>query len=79
MWGSRIEQHDERLEKAVNKLVEIGLRLNKEKCYFRQPDIPYRGEVVTVQGVKTDPAKVQAIEDMPTPKDQSDLQESWAS
>ena len=74
VWGSTIEQHDERLEKAVKKLVQIGLRLNKEKCYFRQPELPYLGEVVTSQGVKPDPAKVQAIEDMPTPKDQSDLQ-----
>ena len=74
VWGSTIEQHDERLEKAVKKLVQIGLRLNKDKCYFRQPELPYLGEVVTAQGVKPDPAKVQAIEDMPTPKDQSDLQ-----
>ena len=29
---------------------------------------------MTAQGVKPGPAKVQAIEDMPTPKDQSDLQ-----
>ena len=29
---------------------------------------------MTSQGVNRDPEKVQAIEDMPTPKDQSDLQ-----
>ena len=29
--GSTIEQHDERLEKAVKKLVQTGLRLNKDK------------------------------------------------
>ena len=74
VWGSTIEQHDERLENAVKKLVHIGLSLNKVKCYFRQPELQYLGEVVTAQGVKPDPAKVQAIEDMPTPKDQSDLQ-----
>ena len=74
VWGSTIEQHGERLEKAVKKLVQIGLRLNKDKCYFRLPELPYLGEVVTSQGVKPDPAKVQAIEDMPTPKYQSDLQ-----
>ena len=74
VWGSTIEQHDERLERAVKKLVQIGMRLNKYKCCFRQPELPYLREVVTAQGVKPDPAKVQAIEDMPTPKDQSDLQ-----
>ena len=74
VWGSTIEQHYQRLEKAVKKLVQIGLRLNKDKCYFRQPELPYFGEVVTAQGVEPDRTKVQAIEDMPTPKDQSDLQ-----
>ena len=29
---------------------------------------------MTSQGIKPDPLKVQAIEDMPTPKDQSELQ-----
>ena len=72
--GSTIEQHYQRLEKAVKKLVQIGLSLNKDKCYFRQPELPYLGEVVTAQGVEPDRTKVQAIEDMPTPKDQSDLQ-----
>ena len=67
VWGSTIEQHDERLEKAVKKLVQIGLSLNKDKYYFRQPELPYLGEVVTALGVKPDPAKVQA-------KYQSDLQ-----
>ena len=74
VWGSTIEQHNERLEKAVNNLVQIGLRVNKDKCYFRQPGLPYLRKVVTVQGVNPDPANVQASEDMPIPKDQSDLQ-----
>ena len=73
-WGSTIDQHDERLEKDVKTLVQIGLCLNKDKCYFRQAELPYLVEVVTTQGVKPDPVKVQAIEDMPTPKDQSELQ-----
>ena len=29
-WRSTIEQHDESLEKAMNKLVQIGLPLNSE-------------------------------------------------
>ena len=57
----------------MKKLKQIGLRLNSEKCCFRQSELPYLGEVVTSQGVKPDPVKVQVIEDMPTPKDQSEL------
>ena len=59
----------------MTKLVQIMLRFNKNKCYFRQTELLYLGEVVTAQCVKPDSAKVHAIEEMPTTLiDQSDLQ-----
>ena len=45
-----------------------------EKCVFRQPEISYLGEVVTQDGVKPDPEKIQAITDMPTPTNATELQ-----
>ena len=44
-----------------------------EKCVFRQPEISYLGEVVTQDGVKPDPEKIQAITDMPTPTNATEL------
>ena len=45
-----------------------------EKCVFRQPELSYLGDVVTQDGVKPDPEKIQAITDMPTPTNATELQ-----
>ena len=34
VWGSTVEEHDERLMKALERLSEVGLVLNAEKCVF---------------------------------------------
>ena len=52
----------------------MGLVLNVDKCYFRQAELPYLGEDVTQDGVKPDPEKVQAVTDMPTPTNATELQ-----
>ena len=74
VWGSTVEEHDERLMKALERLSEVGLVLNAEKCVFRQSEIEYLGEVVTQDGVKPDPNKIQAITEVPTPRDILELQ-----
>ena len=74
VWGSTEAEHDERLEKTLERLTEVGLVLNVDKCYFRQAELPYLGEVVTQDGVKPDPEKVQAVTDMPTPTNATELQ-----
>ena len=74
VWGSTAEEHDERLTKALERLSKVGLVLNAEKCVFRRPEIEYLGEVVTQDGVKPDPNKIQAITEMPTPRDVLELQ-----
>ena len=52
----------------------MGLGLNMEKCVFQQPELSYIGEVVTRDGVKHDPEKIQAIIDMSTPTNATELQ-----
>ncbi|KAK2143360.1 hypothetical protein NP493_4554g00000 [Ridgeia piscesae] len=74
VWGSTEAEHDERLEKTLERLTQVGLVLNVDKCYFRQAELPYLGEVVTQDGVKPDPEKVQAVTDMPTPTNATELQ-----
>ena len=48
--------------------------LNIDKFVFRRAELSYIGEVLTIDGVKHDPEKVQAIKDMPTPTNVTELQ-----
>ena len=74
VWGSAVEEHDERLMKALERLSEVGPVFNALKCVFRQTEIEYLGEAVTQDGVKPDPNNIQAITEMPTPRDVLELQ-----
>ena len=47
-------------------LVKYRLRLNPNKCIFRASSRKLLGFIVSQRGIEVDPAKVQAIKDMPT-------------
>ena len=74
VWGEDILQHDERLTELLHRLRAIGLKLNKDKCKIGLTEIPYIGHLLSEQGVKPDPSKVDAILNMPCPTDKQDLQ-----
>ena len=45
------------------------ITLNKDKLKFKLLELSYVGHVISAEGLKPDPAKVEAILDMPSPSD----------
>ncbi|XP_064410442.1 uncharacterized protein K02A2.6-like [Latimeria chalumnae] len=74
IWGATESEHDERLERVLQIARNNGLKLNKMKCQFKKTELLYLGEIISHAGVKPDPAKVQAIERMPSPTNKKELQ-----
>ena len=71
--GETKGQHDERLSRVMNKLKQAGITLNKDKCQFGKDEISFLGHIVSSEDIKTDPAKVSAIGNMPDPQDITEL------
>ena len=65
--GTTREEHDERLEKVLQRLQELGMTLNSEKCQFAQTSIKFLGHVIDSTGIRPDPSKVSAILEVPAP------------
>ena len=65
IYGKNNEEHQQRLEKVLDKLREANVTLNIEKCQFSQPSIKFLGQIVNKDGIKPDPTKVQTIREMP--------------
>lgn len=61
------------LSKVVEKLKIANLTVNLEKCEFFRSQLKYLGYVVDSSGLRTDPEKVDAILNYPTPSSQKDL------
>ena len=65
--------HDERLQKFLDRASKQGLKLNKEKCKIRQTQVPYVGHLLTSEGLKIDPQKVMAVQEMPVLQSKEDV------
>ena len=50
------------------------LHLNPDKVHINIPNVPFFGQVLTPQGLKPDPHKVDVIQNWPTPTNTTELQ-----
>ncbi|XP_022805060.1 uncharacterized protein K02A2.6-like [Stylophora pistillata] len=73
VWGKDLEQHDVRLRQVLDRCREHNFKLNREECHFRVSEVHYVGHVLSADGVKPDPNKVEAIIAMPIPANREDL------
>ncbi|CAG7725840.1 unnamed protein product, partial [Allacma fusca] len=71
VWGSTIQEHDERLRAVLGRLAEKGYTLNKDKCVFAVTEVEFLGHRITTEGVLPDKKKIKAIVEMPPPSDVS--------
>ena len=61
------EEHLKRLEAVFQKLMAAGLKLKPSKCFFFRDEIEYLGHVVSGKGISTNPKKIEAVTNWPTP------------
>ena len=61
------------LRKLFKCLIKYRLKLNPNKCVFGASSGKLLGFIVSQRGIKVDPAKVQPIQDMPTPQTEKQI------
>lgn len=61
--------HDDRLQALLQRCKDKGIVLNEQKFVLRESKLVFMGHVISNEGISPDPAKVQAIKDMPNPTD----------
>ncbi|UYV67706.1 K02A2.6-like, partial [Cordylochernes scorpioides] len=61
--------HDRILRLVLRKLKEAKVTLNKAKCVFGVPRINFLGHILDEDGIRPDPAKIEAVAKMPAPTD----------
>ena len=66
--------HDKHLIQVLNQRRKVGLKLNAEKCIFKADSIPFFGHIISRDGIKLDPRKMDAIRTMMTPTSKLELQ-----
>ena len=65
------EEHDKILHQVLQRAEDRNIKLNFDKLPLCTTEVKYLGAVVTHDGLRPDPAKVEAIMGMPIPTDKA--------
>ena len=68
------KDHDRKLEQLLQRCLDVGIRLNADKMKLRQKSVTFLGHLITDQGLKPDPTKVEAVKQMQQPSDVEGVQ-----
>ena len=73
IMSSNIDQHYQHLSQVFHILHDNDLVLKKSKCIFAAQELPFLGFILSQEGLKPDPSKVQALLAIPPPTNKSKL------
>ncbi|KAK2557053.1 Retrovirus-related Pol polyprotein from transposon 17.6 [Acropora cervicornis] len=62
-----LKDHDRNLVALLERAREVNLKLNPKKLKLRLSEVPFIGHLLTSTGVKPDPEKMRAVQEMPVP------------
>lgn len=73
VFGNNLLNHNRNLVKIFQRLREVNLKLNPNKCEFLKKEILYLGHTISSEGVSPDPSKIEVIQKFPIPKDSNEV------
>ena len=79
-WAHSEQDLLNRLEVLFERARQVGVKFNIKKCVFFSRTLKWCGKIYSASGVRHDPARIEAIQEMPEPKTLRDLQQFiWAA
>jgi hypothetical protein len=67
IYSKTLQEHKQHLTKILQLLRANQLFAKMSKCEFSKDKIEYLGHIISADGVATDPVKIQAMSNWPTP------------
>ena len=72
-FGQSQQEHDQRLESVLKRLIKAGITLNSDKCEFSRKCVKFLGHVIDEIGIHADQGKIQAIQQQQVPTNVTEL------
>ena len=73
VFSGSLQEHIQHLGNIFQRILTANLKLQIDKSDFLRKEIEYLGHVVTQEGVKPNPLKIEAIKKFPLPKTQKEI------
>ena len=67
IYGKTYQEHNENLQILFERLRQVGLKLQPDKCEYIRPELEYLGHLITKDGVKPNPKKISAVQNFKQP------------
>lgn len=71
--GADEEEHDARMKEFLERCLQKGVRLNKNKMEYKVNSITFMGHRITGSGLEVNDDKIRAVKEFPTPTNVSSL------
>lgn len=72
-FGRNLEVHNKNLQDVFERLRNVNLKLNPAKCDFLRKQILYLGHVISSEGIRPDPQKIETVKNYPCPKSTEEI------
>ena len=73
IFSNSLEEHHTHVRKVLKRLSDARLQIDIKKCEFHVQSVKFLGLIITTDGIKMDPAKLEAIDKWETPKTTKDV------
>ena len=67
-WRDQAQHVHARLHAVLKRPAKANVTLNLSKCEFNVTKVKVPGHAVSAEGISADPQKIEAIRNLPTPK-----------
>ena len=74
IYSDTLEEHIDQVNNVLEKLIQAKLPIDIDKCEFHTQSTRYLGLIISNEGIRMDPAKVEAIQEWETPRTVKDVQ-----
>ena len=75
VWSQTVEEHERHLRIILQTLQDAGLYINKTKTKLFCYETSFLGHIISQDGIKADPSKIDKIINWPAPKNVKEVQQ----
>lgn len=68
IYSTSLQEHMENLTQVFKRLKKANLKIQLDKSEFLKREVAFLGHIVTPEGVKPNPQKIEAIKNFPIPR-----------
>ncbi|XP_020294887.1 uncharacterized protein LOC109860298 [Pseudomyrmex gracilis] len=75
VYEKTIEEHNKNLRVLFERLRQVGLKLQPDKCEYLRPELEYLGHLISERGVQPNPKRIEKVQTYPAPKNAKEIKQ----